>query len=79
MQKLKDVILFSIIISGFVIFKAVKGVKTWMKPKVYTCSNCHEPIIRGSGVRIGKDTICLNCFNKINQPYVPVFLRKQAE
>jgi len=79
MKMLKDATLFIIITLGFATFKVVKGVSTLMKPKVYECSNCHEPIIRGSGVRIGKNTICISCFNQINTPHVPLFLRKMAD
>jgi len=60
----KDVLFFAIVALGFTTFKIVKGFKSFMKPKVYDCSKCHSQIVRGTGVRIGKETTCINCWNK---------------
>ena len=63
-RMIKDVILFSIIALGFATFKIVKGINSFMKPKVYECAVCHSEMRRGSAIRIGKKSFCLNCFNK---------------
>ena len=60
----QDALIFTVVVLGFTAFKIVNGVKKLFKPKIYICSKCKMPIVRGSAIRIGSKSICLNCFTR---------------
>ena len=64
----KDVLLFTIIALSFATLKIVKGVNYLIKPKVYFCAKCKSQI-KGTGINIGKHTICLTCFTRGKEVY----------
>ena len=65
-EVLRNVLIFAIAVTGFVTYKGIKGVNSLLKPKpkVYVCAKCKEQILRGTGIRIGNHTICLQCLRK---------------
>ena len=60
----KDFLMFTLISSCFTTFKVAITLKNFFKskPKIYKCNSCHEQILRGTGIFVEKQTICLNCF-----------------